>query len=64
MNTKYLMSTLGLGEMGALRALDTLTDRGVLTESTGKSRNRVWQHRGIFEVLDGYAEKIRRMSVR
>ena len=39
-------------------------DRGVLTESTGKSRNRVWQHRGIFEVLDGYAEKIRRMSVR
>ena len=63
-NTKYLMSTLGLGEMGALRALDTLTDRGVLTESTGRSRNRVWQHRGIFEVLDGYAEKIRRMSVR
>ena len=63
-NTKYLMSTLRLGEMGALRALDTLTDRGVLTESTGKSRNRVWQHRGIFEVLDGYAEKIRRMSVR
>jgi Fic family protein len=63
-HTKYLMSTLRLGEMGALRALDTLTDRGVLTESTGKSRNRVWQHRGIFEVLDGYAEKIRRMSVR
>lgn len=63
-NTKYLMSTLGLGEMGALRALDTLTDRGVLTESTGKSRNRVWQHRGIFEVLDSYAEKIRRMTVR
>jgi len=63
-NTKYLMSTLRLGEMGALRALDTLTDRGVLTESTGRSRNRVWQHRGIFEVLDGYAEKIRRMSVR
>jgi Fic family protein len=63
-NTKYLMSNLGLGEMGALRALDTLTDRGVLTESTGKSRNRVWQHRGILDVLDGYAEKIRRMSLR
>jgi Fic family protein len=63
-NTKYLMSVLGLGEMGALRALDTLTDRGVLTESTGRSRNRVWQHRGIFDVLDGYAEKIRRMSAR
>ena len=64
MNTKYLMGTLGLGEMGALRALDTLTDRGVLTESTGQRRNRVWQHRGIFDVLDGYSEKIRRMSVR
>jgi len=62
-NTRYLMRTLGVGEMGALRALDTLADRGVLTESTGKSRNRVWQHRGIFDALDGYAEKIRRMSV-
>ena len=40
------MKTLGLGEMAALRALDALTERGVLTESTGKSRNRVWQHRG------------------
>jgi Fic family protein len=63
-NTKYLMRALGLGEMGALRALDTLADRGVLTESTGRSRNRVWQHPGIFDVLDGYAEKIRRMSAR
>lgn len=64
MNTKYLMSALGLGVMGALRALDALTDRGVLTESTGKSRNRVWQHPGIFDVLDRYAENIRRMSTR
>lgn len=63
-NTKYLKSALALGEMAALRALDTLTDRGVLTETTGHGRNRVWQHRGIFEVLDGYAEKIRRMTAR
>ncbi|MEV7608504.1 Fic family protein [Microbacterium sp. NPDC089320] len=63
-NTKYLMSALGLGEMAALRALDTLTDRGVLAETTGQGRNRVWQHRGIFDVLDGYAEQIRRMSAR
>ena len=63
-NTKYLMSALGLGEMAALRALDTLTDRGVLTETTGQGRNRVWQHRGIFDVLDGYAEQIRRMTAR
>jgi hypothetical protein len=63
-NTKYLMSALGLGEMAALRALDTLTGRGVLAETTGQGRNRVWQHRGIFEVLDGYTEQIRRMTAR
>ena len=63
-NTKYLTSALGLGEMAALRALDTLTDRGVLAETTGQGRNRVWQHRGIFDVLDGYAEQIRRMTAR
>ncbi|QEW00617.1 Fic family protein [Microbacterium caowuchunii] len=62
--TKYLKQVLGLGEMAALRALETLTERGVLTETTGWSRNRVWQHAGIFEVLDGYAAKIRRMSSR
>ncbi len=61
-NTRYLMNKLGLGEMAALRALDALTDRGVLTESSGRGRNRVWQHRGIFEVLDAYAAAIRRMS--
>lgn len=61
-NTKYLVTELGLGEMAALRALDALTDRGVLTEASGRGRNRVWQHRGIFEVLDAYATGIRRMS--
>ncbi|MCT1478704.1 Fic family protein [Microbacterium sp. p3-SID336] len=61
-NTKYLMAELGLGEMAALRALDALTARGVLTETTGKGRNRVWQHRGILGVLDAYAAEIRRMA--
>ncbi|KJQ52768.1 Fic family protein [Microbacterium sp. SA39] len=63
-NTRYLMNELGFGEMAALRALDVLVDRGVLTETTGKSRGRVWQHHGIFEVLDDYAAQIRRMSAR
>lgn len=63
-NTKYLMSELGFGEMTALRALDTLTARGVLTETTGRARSRVWQHPGIFAVLDSYAAEIRRMSAR
>ena len=61
-NTRYLMTQLGLGEMAALRALDALTERGVLTESSGRDRKRVWQHRGIFDVLDAYAAGIRRMA--
>jgi len=61
-NVKYLKNMLGLGEMAALRALDSLTEREVLIETTGKSRGRVWQHRGIFEALDSYASVIRRMS--
>lgn len=50
--------------MAALRALDALTDRCVLVESTGQGRNHVWQHRGILNVVDAYAAEIRRMSVR
>lgn len=62
-NTNYLVNHLGLGEMAALRALEALTERGVLAESSGRDRRRVWQHRGIFDVLDAYAAHIRRMSV-
>lgn len=63
-NVKYLKNTLGLGEMAALRALDSLTEREVLTETTGKSRSRIWQHHGIFNALDSYASVIHRMSAR
>jgi Fic family protein len=62
MNTKYLKSALGLNDVTALRALDTLTDRGVLVERTGNARNRVWQHAGILEVLDDYAASVRRAT--
>ncbi len=61
-NVRHLRRTLDLGEMAVLRALDALTDRGVLVETTGQGRNRVWQHRGMLAVLDAYAEKIRRMT--
>ncbi|MFL0516975.1 Fic family protein [Brevibacterium luteolum] len=63
-NTRYLTTQLGMGEMTALRALATLTERGVLTEITGRARGRVWQHRGILDVLDDYAATIRRMASR
>lgn len=42
---------LGLGPMTALRALDSLTERDVLTATTGNSGGRIWQHRGILNVL-------------
>lgn len=63
-NVKYLKNTLGLGEVAALRALDSLTEREVLIETTGKSRGRVWQHRGIFDALDSYPSVIRRLWLR
>lgn len=61
-NLRYVRDKLGIQEMTALRALDALTDRGVLVERSGHSRNRVWEHRGILSVLDNYAELIRRSS--
>jgi Fic family protein len=61
-NTRYLTTHLGLSDMTALRALDALTDRGVLRERTGRARNRVWQHDGILQELDDYAARIRRSS--
>lgn len=59
-NSKYLIQTLGLGEMAALRALDVLAERGVITELTGWRRSRVWEHAGILGVLDDYAAVVRR----
>jgi len=59
-NLGYLRETLDMQPTTALRALDTLTERGVLVERTGASRNRVWEHRGVLSALDGYAERIRR----
>ncbi len=59
-NTTYLIKTLGLNKVTASRTLDLLTERGVLNERTGRRRNRVWQHSGILDVLDSYAEEIRR----
>ncbi len=59
-NTEYVTQTLAIDAATAHRALQTLTERGVLIERTGKRRGRAWQHSGILEVLDEYAESIRR----
>ena len=60
-NSRYLVGALALSDMTVLRALDTLAERGVRAERTGFSRNRVWEHRGILNVLDAFADGIRRV---
>jgi len=59
-NSSALIKHFGMNEMAAQRALNSLSECGVLEEKTGKQRNRVWQHSGILAVLDDYAESLRR----
>lgn len=59
-NAKYLKNRLGLNDSAATRTIDTLVSRGIVMESTGHSRNRVWVHQGILQVLDEYAAGISR----
>ena len=60
----YLTRTLDIPEMSALRALRTLVERGVIEEVTGRQRGRLWKHPGILQVLDDYAQGVRRKPVR
>lgn len=62
LNMNYLRRALGINNASATRTLDTLTDRGILVERTGKARNRVWEHQGILDVLDEYARMIKRAT--
>lgn len=59
-NAAHLRGRLDVPAMSAQRALAQLTDTGVLQETTARSRNRVWHHRGILAILDDYAAKVRR----
>lgn len=54
-NARYLVDRMGMQHVTAQRALQQLTDAGVLEERTGLQRNRVWQHTGILRLLDSYA---------
>jgi len=64
MSAKYLIETLGLGEMAALRTLNLLTERRVLREMTGQRRNRIFEHGEILRVLDNYARGVKRATGR
>lgn len=60
LNSATLTRGLGVNDNTAHRALAQLTSAGVLTERTGARRNRIWQHGGILDVLDLYAQGLRR----
>lgn len=59
-DSAHVRRDLGVSDTSALRALAQLEDAGVLTETTGARRRRIWRHDGILAVLDDYAESIRR----
>lgn len=59
-NQEYLISHLGLTQVSARRSIDTLAERGILDQIMGGRRNKVWMHRGILQVLDDYAARLRR----
>lgn len=59
-NARYLTDRFGMSDQTAQRALAQLAEAGVLTERTGKKRDRIWQHTGILTVLDAYAAGLRR----
>ncbi|MDO9590439.1 MAG: Fic family protein [Microcella sp.] len=56
----YLTRTLGINEVAAKRAVDTLVERDVLVETSGRSRNRTWAQPGMLAALDRYARGVRR----
>ena len=59
-SSAFLVQELGVQQVSVQRALEQLTARGVLHETTGKRRGRVWEHRGLLSVLDAYAQQLRR----
>ena len=59
-NAQLVGTLLDTNAVTAQRALTQLTDAGVLRETTGLRRNRVWQHDGVLTVLDLFAQGIRR----
>ncbi|WP_400998306.1 Fic family protein [Agromyces sp. GXQ0307] len=61
-NTRYLTRELGFNDVTAKRTIETLVERGILVERSGRARNRIWQHSGILDALDDYAAEIRRST--
>lgn len=59
-NLSFIASTLATNRVTALRVVDTLVERGILHETTGRRRNRVWRQPEVLSVLDAFADGARR----
>jgi len=58
--TGYLKKALGLNDVAAKRAIDTLVARSVLVETSGRGRGRTWAQLDVLAALDEYARSVRR----
>lgn len=56
----HAQAALGVDRATAHRAIVRLEENGVLQEFSGRRRDRMWQARGVLEILDTFAESIRR----
>ena len=57
----YVRGTFGVSEIAAQRAIDKLSEAGVLHQTSKGRRNRVWQADDILAALDHFADGIRRV---
>jgi Fic family protein len=55
---------LGISPGNALRALDPLLTAGVVTEFSGRARNRLWQAREVLDAVDDFAARAGRRAAR
>lgn len=57
LNSQLVRSQLRGSDPALFRGLDQLVERGVLTETTSRSRNRIWVATAIIENLDAFARR-------
>ncbi|MBY4213882.1 Fic family protein [Rhodococcus fascians] len=57
----YVRNTFAVSEIAAQRAIDKLTEVGILHQTSKGRRNRVWQAEEILAALDDFADGVRRV---
>ena len=62
LDTSLVRRELGVLPQNAVRVLAPLIEAGVLTEFTGRKRNRMWQAREVLDALDAFAARAGRRS--